>query len=71
MNLREYGAKRALADCKRWKNRYDAIFLDGQFEEYRFVGVSYSSVLPVVGCGAFHPEFDFDGNPLQEIRPRH
>ena len=67
MNLREYGAKRALADCEGWKNRYDKIFLDGQFEEYRFVGVSYSSVVPVVGCGAFHPEFDFAGNALQKI----
>ena len=67
MNLREYGAKRALADCVRWKNQYNAIFLDARFEEYRFVGVAYSSVLPVVGCGVFHPEFDFSGNPLQKI----
>ena len=67
MYLRECGAKRALADCERWKNRYDAIFLDGRFEDYRFVGVSYSCVLPVVGCGAFHPEFDFTGNLLQKI----
>ena len=67
MYLREYGAKRALADCKCWKNQYDAIFLDARFEEYRFVAVEYSSILPVVGCGAFYPEFDFAGNQLQKI----
>ena len=67
MHLREHGAKRGLADCERWKNQYDAIFLKERFEEYRFVGVVYSTILPVVGCGAFHPEFDFAGNPLQRI----
>ena len=54
MNLREYGAKRALADCERWKNRYDKIFLHCQFEEYRFVGVSdflTSVVLRWHDCG--------------------
>lgn len=67
MNLREYGAKRAQADLERWKRRYDSIFLIRRFEEYRYVGVTFSSILPVVGCGAFHPEFDFAGNPLQMI----
>lgn len=67
MNLREYGAKLGLADLERWKRRHDRIFLNGRFEEYRYVGVTFSSILPVVGCGAFHPEFDFAGNPLQRI----
>ena len=67
MNLREYGAKRAQADLERWKHRYDVIFLNGRFEEYRYLGVTFSSILPVVGCGAFHPEFDFEGKPLQKI----
>lgn len=67
INLHEYGVKRALNDCMRWKNKYDEIFFTSRFQEYRFVGAKYSSVLPVVGCGAFHPEFDFTGKPLQQI----
>ena len=67
MNLREYGAKRALGDCERWKNHYDTMFFDTRFEEYRSVGVEFSSILPIVGCGAFHPEFDFAGNALQNV----
>ena len=63
----EQGALRGLADCERWKSQYDTIFRDERFDDYRFVGVAYSSILPVVGCGAFHPEFDFAGNPLQRI----
>ena len=66
-HLREQGALCGLADSKRWKKQYDTIFLDERFDEYRFVGVAYSSILPVVGCGAFYPEFDFAGKPLQRI----
>ena len=67
IHLYEEGTKRGLADCARWKNQYDAIFLKERFEEYRFVGVLYSTILPVVGCGVFHPEYDFAGNPLQVV----
>ena len=67
LNLREQGAMRGLADGERWKNQYDSIYLAERFEDYRFVGVTYSSILPVVGCGAFYPEFDFAGNALQRI----
>ena len=67
IHLHEEGTKRGLADCERWKKQYDTIFIKERFEQYRFVGVAYSSVLPVVGCGAFHPEYDFAGNLLQIV----
>ena len=67
MNLLEFGAKRGKADLEQWKSRYDLVFLNGRFEEYRYVGVTFASILPIVGCGAFHPEFDFAGNSLQRI----
>ena len=67
MHIYEEGTKRGVADCERWKEQYDTIFIKERFEEYRFVGVEYSSVLPVVGCGAFHPEYDFAGNLLQVV----
>ena len=63
----EEGTKRGVADCERWKKQYDTICIKKRFEEYRCVGVTYSSVLPVVGCGAFIPEYDFAGNPLQMV----
>ena len=61
------GAKRGVADCERWKKQYDTIYVEKRFKEYRGVGVTYSSVLPVVGCGAFIPEYDFAGNALQMV----
>ena len=27
----------------------------------------FDQVLPIVACGAFHPEFDLQGNPLQRL----
>ena len=67
LHVYEEGTKRGMADCERWKKRYDSIFIEKQFEEYRFAGLVYSSVLPVVGCGAFYPEYDFAGRPLQTV----
>ena len=67
LHVYEEGTKRGVADCERWKRQYDTILTRQQFNEYRFVGGVYSSVLPVVGCGAFCPEYDFAGNPLQMV----
>ena len=67
MHVYEEGTKRGVADCERWKKQYDTIYIKRRFDEYRCVGVTYSSVIPVVGCGAFIPEYDFAGNPLQIV----
>ena len=67
LHMHEEGTKRGVADCERWKKQYDTIYIEKRFKEYRCVGVTYSSVLPVVGCGAFIPESDFGGNPLQIV----
>ena len=67
LHIYREGLVRGLADTKRWKAQYDEAFRERQFDICRFYGVEYSEVLPVVGCGGFHPEFDFDGIPLQKI----
>ena len=67
LHVFEEGTRRGITDLERWKSRYDEIFTTRRFEEYHCVGVSYSSILPVVGCGAFIPEYDFAGNPLQKV----
>jgi len=61
------GIKRGLRDLNEWKGRYDAAYVSGNFDEFSFCAVMFSSDLPIVSCGAFHPEFDFAGNPLQAI----
>ena len=63
----EVGVLRGVEDCTRWKRQYDTMFREERLDGHRFVAVEYSDILPVVGCGAFHPEFDFDGNALQRI----
>jgi hypothetical protein len=61
----EYGLKRGLADVTRWKSEYDTAFINKKFDRFRFYSVAFSEILPVMACGAFHPEFDFDGKSLQ------
>ena len=61
------GVRRGLSDTERWKRQYDAIFREQRFNDHRFLAVEFSQVLPVVGCGGFHPEYDFEGNALQKI----
>ena len=61
------GIRRGLSDTERWKRQYDAIFRDERFNDHRFYAVEFSQVLPVVGCGGFHLEYDFEGNALQKI----
>ena len=61
------GARRGLSDTQRWKDQYDEIYRSQRFEDHHYFAVEFSQVLPVVGCGGFHPEYDFEGNPLQKI----
>ena len=67
INMSAEGTKRALADLNRLKREYDQSFMKGDFVNYRFYGVAFAEALPVVACGAFYPEFDFSGRPLQRI----
>ena len=61
------GLKLGIRDLNFWKGKYDAAFLNGHYDEFLFYGVRLSNALPLVSCGAFHPEFDFKGNNLQNI----
>ncbi len=67
LSIYRQGLRRGMADLERWKISYDAEFQSGRFNTFRFYGVAFDTILPVVGCGAFHPEFDFSGQPLQII----
>ena len=67
INMSAEGTKRALDDLNRWKRAYDDAFLRRQFDKYRFYCVAFAQAVPVMACGAFYPEFDFRGQPLQRI----
>lgn len=59
------GMKRGLADLERWKDRYDIALRQGDLSDFSVYAIEFDDVLPVVACGAFHPEVDFDGSQLQ------
>jgi hypothetical protein len=67
LHLVREGMKRSLRDLGAWKKSYDDAYRTSKYEDFAFYAVQFSQLLPIVACGAFHPEFDFAGNPLQLI----
>lgn len=67
LHYTEAGVRLGLADLERWKTSYDEAYKEKRFEDFNFLGVSFSTVLPVVCCGSFHPEYDFAGGTLQRL----
>ena len=56
-----------LNDLKRWKLEFDAAYVEKEFRRHNSYGVSFDGVLPVVACGTFAPEIDFNGRQLQKL----
>lgn len=48
-------------------NRGGNAYKSGNFADFKVYGVTLDSVLPFVASGAFLPEFDFNGNPIQVL----
>ena len=67
LHYRREGVVRAVDGLRRWKAACDAAYLEQQFDAFRFAGAAFSGILPVVCCGGFYPEFDFEGRPLQRL----
>jgi hypothetical protein len=61
------GAKRAIADLNRLRTVYSDAYKSGNYADFKVFGVTLDSVLPFVASGAFLPEFDFNGNPIQVL----
>jgi hypothetical protein len=60
------GFELGLADLARSKVAFDAAYR-ASYAGFDFLVVEFDSILPVVSCGAFFPEFDFFGRPLQSL----
>ena len=56
-----------MRDLQAWKKKYDVAFRSGVYDDFSSYMVQLSGQLPIVGCGAFHPEFDVKGRRLQII----
>jgi hypothetical protein len=61
------GIRIGVRDLDRWKKQFDEYLLSGAREAFHFLAIRFDRVLPIVACGAFHPEFDFQGNQLQRL----
>ncbi len=61
------GVKIGMRDVDRWKKQFDERLLSGARDDFHFLAVRFDRVLPIVACGAFHPEYDVQGKPLQRL----
>jgi hypothetical protein len=62
-----FGLEMGVRDTKAWKRAYDDAYNRSDYSAYRFALLDFKPRLPIAVCGALHPEFDFQGNPLQKL----
>ncbi|MBF0887726.1 SEC-C metal-binding domain-containing protein [Gluconobacter cadivus] len=62
-----YGIKMGIQDGKLWKKSYDECYLSGNYHNYHYLSIETKTPLPICGCGAFHVDYDFEGNLLQDL----
>jgi hypothetical protein len=65
--IRQNGVEQALEDIDRWKTRYVNAYNANDYSNFHVYGVAFDSVFPFVASGAFMPEYDLTGNPLQRL----
>ena len=67
VHLHGLGIRRGLAEVDALKADLEQRLQTRSFEGMHFHAVTFDDVLPVAACGAFQPEFAFDGTPLQRL----
>ncbi|MCJ1881969.1 hypothetical protein [Pseudomonas nitroreducens] len=65
LHMSAEGMRRGLADLERWKALYDTAYIQSDLSAFSTYAIEFDGVLPVVACGAFHPEVDLGGRQLQ------
>lgn len=70
LHTHEKGLQLGMRDASRWKGEYDKAYLLDELAFFRFYGIAFDTVLPFVAAGAFMPEYDFNGNELQDLNSR-
>ena len=63
----EGGLRLGMRDLESCKAEYDSRLLSGNPTGFKFCAIRFDRLLPIVGCGAFHPEFDTNGRELQRL----
>lgn len=61
------GVELGRRDINRWKLWFDARLVSGVRDDFHFVALRFDCILPFVASAAFHPEYGFNGTPLQRL----
>ncbi len=65
--LYELGNKVAIEDLKHHKNYFDRSLESDDYSTARAVIFTFDEAPPVMVCGGTNPDFDFDGNLIQDL----
>ena len=66
VNLNEMALKRSFQELSDRKIKYDNILLSKDFTGFSYYGISIDIIPEVLCSGGFAPEYDFNGNLLQD-----
>lgn len=61
------GASRGVRDNAHIKRDFDQILVSGNFDTIKTYVIELNHVPPVMCSGSFFPEYDFEGNQLQDL----
>jgi hypothetical protein len=64
------GLEIGMRDVEAWKSDYETRLVSGDRRGFVYYALRFDRLLPIVGCGAFHPEYDFTGTVLQRLGRR-
>ncbi|WP_300378148.1 SEC-C metal-binding domain-containing protein [Henriciella sp.] len=62
-----YGTQLGMRDAANWKAFYETMMAEKRYEDFRYYEVRFSTDVPMVMCGAWQVETDFEGNWLQKL----
>lgn len=65
--LYELGNRAAIEDLNYHKSYFDRALESDDFSTARAVIFTFDEAPPVMVCGGTNPDFDFDGNPVQDL----
>ena len=66
-DLTHIGTLLGVADANYHKDLYDAVLIASAWNEYHSLVVEFDATPEILYTGAFSPEFDFSGRPLQHL----
>lgn len=68
LNIYDFGLDKGIQEISDLRSRYSNDFLVPDYSDLNYLAINFDGDLSVAVTGAFNPDFDIDGNRLQDIK---